>query len=332
MSPPHWLRGEHQDKTNMPSHRINPQKFGLNRNTLLGLSAILLWSSTVALARSISESLGPLTAGSAVYLTSGLFLTGYAFLKERSFKSLRTLPRKYVYGCGALFLLYTTSLFLALGLAANRSQTLEVGLLNYLWPAFTILFSLPILGNKASAWLIPGTLLALFGVFLVLTHETTVSWSSLSTNLLTNPIAYGFGFVAAISWGLYSNLARRWGGPNSSGAVQLFTLGTGIVFAMIGLLWPETGVWSARTVIEVAFLGLATALAYVFWDMSMRAGDMVLVAASSYLTPLFSTIVSCIYLGVRPGLGLWLGCAIIIAGSFLSWLSIRPTKTIQETV
>jgi drug/metabolite transporter (DMT)-like permease len=313
-----------QDKTIMHFHRINPKNFGLDRNTLLGLSAILLWSSTVALARSISEQLGPLTAGSSVYLTAGLFLTGYGFLKERSFKTLRTLPRKYVYGCGVLFLIYTTSLFLALGFAENRGQTIEVGLLNYLWPAFTILFSLPILGNKATLWLIPGTLLALFGVFLVLTHETAVSWSSLSTNLSTNPIAYGLGFLAAVSWGLYSNLARRWGDPNSSGAVQLFTLCTGITFWLISLLWPETGVWSVRTLIEVAFLGLATALAYVFWDMSMRAGDMVLVAASSYLTPLFSTIVSCIYLGVRPGLGLWLGCAIIIAGSFLSWLSIRP--------
>jgi drug/metabolite transporter (DMT)-like permease len=319
-------------KNGMRFHQNMLQNLRPDRNTLLGLAAILLWSSTVALARSISEQLGPLSAGVSVYLTAGLFLTGFSFWKERSFKALRTLPRKYVYGCGALFLIYTTALFLALGLATNRSQTIEVGLLNYLWPAFTILFSLPILGNKATLWLIPGTLLALFGVFLVLTHETAVSWSSLSTNLSSNPAAYGFGVLAAVSWGLYSNLARHWGNPNSSGAVQLFTLGSGIAFALIGLFWPETGIWSIRTGIEVAFLGLATALAYVFWDMSMRAGNMVFVAASSYLTPLFSTIVSCLYLGVRPGTGLWLGCAIIIGGSFLSWLSVRPAEMHQEIV
>ena len=308
------------------------QNLKLDQNTLLGFFAILLWSSTVALARSISEALGPLTAGSAVYLTAGVFLSGFSFWKERSFKTLQTLPRKYVFGCGALFLIYTTALFLALGLAANRSQTIEVGLLNYLWPAFTILFSLSILGNKATGWLILGTLLALSGVFLVLTHETAVSWASLSANLSSNPISYGLGFLAAVSWGLYSNLARRWGNPKSSGAVQLFTLGSGIAFLLISFFWPETSVWSLRTAIEVASLGLATALAYVFWDISMRAGNMVLVAASSYLTPLFSTIVSCLYLGVRPGLALWLGCAIIIAGSFLSWLSIHPAEINQEIV
>jgi drug/metabolite transporter (DMT)-like permease len=308
------------------------QIIGLDRNTLLGFSAILLWSSTVALARSLSEALGPLTAGCAVYLTAGVFLTGYSFWKERSFKALKSLPRKYVFGCGALFLIYTTALFLALGFAANRSQTIEVGLLNYLWPAFTILFSLPILKNKATLWLIPGTLLALLGVFLVLTHESAVSWSLLSTNLASNPAAYGLGFLAAVSWGLYSNLARRWGGAKSSGAVQLFTLSSGIAFLLIGFFWPETSFWNFRAIAEVVFLGLATALAYVFWDLSMRAGNMVLVAASSYLTPLFSTIVSCIYLGVRPGGGLWLGCAIIIAGSFLSWFSIRSVEINQEIV
>jgi len=300
------------------------QNLRLDQNTILGLLAILLWSSTVALARSTSEALGPLRAGSSVYLTAGIFLIGYSFWKERSLRSLQSLPRKYVFGCGALFLVYTTALFLALGLARNRSQTIEVGLLNYLWPAFTILFSLPILKNKANLWLIPGTLLALFGIFLVLTQEATVSFGSLLTNLLSNPVAYGLGFVAAVSWGLYSNLARRWGDAKSSGGVQLFALSTGIAFLLIGLFWPETGVWSARTAVEVAFLGIATALAYVFWDSSMRAGNMVLVAACSYLTPLFSTIVSSVYLGVKPGLSLWLGCAILVAGSFLSWFSVHP--------
>lgn len=302
------------------------QNLWLDQNTSLGLTAILLWSSTVALARSTSEALGPLRAGSSVYLTAGIFLMGYSLWKERSFRTLQSLPRKYVFGCGALFLIYTTALFLALGLAQNRSQTIEVGLLNYLWPAFTILFSLPILKNKASLWLIPGTLLALFGVFLILTQGTTVSLSSLLANLLSNPVAYGLGFVAAVSWGLYSNLARRWGDAKSSGGVQLFTLGAGIAFLAIGFFWPENGAWSVRTAIEVGFLGIATALAYVFWDISMRAGNMVLVAASSYLTPLFSTIASSIYLGVKPGLGLWLGCAILIVGSTLSGFSVRQAE------
>ena len=295
-----------------------------DRNTILGFCAILLWSVTVALARSISEQIGSLTAGVAVYLMAAGFLGVHLVWKERSLRSLCMLPRRYVVGCGALFVLYTVALFLALGLAADRHQTIEVGLLNYLWPALTILFALFLLGQRAGVGLIPGTLLALCGVFLVLTQDTGVTWQSFSVNIRRNPAAYGLGASAAIVWALYSNLTRRWGGPDSRGAVPLFSLATGLVFGLLCLFHPEAGTWNIRVVAEVAVLALATGVAYVFWDLAMRAGDVVLVAACSYLTPFFSTVVSCLYLRVQPSLSLWLGCVLIIAGSFLSWRSVRP--------
>ena len=294
------------------------------RNTILGLSAILLWSVTVALARTISEGVGPTMAGAAVYLTAAVFLAGDLSLKEGSFKRLLGLPRRYVIGCGALFVFYTLALFLALGLAASRRQTIEVGLLNYLWPMLTILFSLIILGQKARVGLIPGTLLALVGVFLVVTQGTTVSWDSFSGNVWSNPVAYGLAAFAAIAWALYSNLTCRWGPPNSRGAVLLFTLVTGLSFVLLRLLRPEASAWSIRVVAEIAVLALATAVAYVFWDIAMREGDVALVASCSYLTPFLSTVVSCLYLRVLPGASLWFGCLLIIAGSFWSWRSVRP--------
>ena len=279
---------------------------------------------TVALARSLSEQIGSLTAGAVVYLTAAGFLGAHLIWKERRLGAPGALSRRYLVGCGALFVLYTLALFLALGLAADRRQTIEVGLLNYLWPALTILFALALLGQRAGVGLIPGTLLALCGVFLVLTQDAGVTWQSFAMNLRRNPVAYGLGAFAAIAWALYSNLTRRWGGPDSRGAVPMFCLATGLVFAVLRLLRPEAAAWNVRVVAEAAVLALATGTAYVFWDLAMRGGDVVLVAACSYLTPFFSTVVSCLYLRVQPGLSLWLGCALIIAGSFMSWRSIRP--------
>jgi drug/metabolite transporter (DMT)-like permease len=295
-------------------------------STLLGIVAIVLWSATVALARSIAERVGPLTAGAAVYLVAGGFLGLHLFSRERSFRALRRLPRRYVLGCGGLFVLYTLALFLALGRAADRGQAIEIGLLNYLWPTLTILFALILLGQRAGVGLIPGTALALCGIFLVLTQGADVTWTSFVTNLRENPFAYGLGAFAAVAWGLYSNLTRRWGGSDGRGAVLVFTLATGLTFGVGRLFRPEPGTWDVRVASEVALLALSTALAYVCWDLAMRAGDVVLVASCSYLTPFLSTVVSCLYLQVRPGLGLWVGCALIIAGSFLSWKSIRPAN------
>jgi len=59
----------------------------------------------------------------------------------------------------------------------------------------------------------------------------------------------------------------------------------------------------------------------------MRKGNQMLVAACSYLTPFLSTVVSTLYLHVAPAVRLWLGCALIIAGSVLSWRSVRPAGT-----
>jgi drug/metabolite transporter (DMT)-like permease len=142
----------------------------LRTSTLMGFLAILLWSTTVAFARSISENLGPFTAGASIYLLAGLLLYIARFSNKRTFRNSNIQTSLYIFGCGALFLIYTTSFYIAVNLASSRTQTLEVGLINYLWPGLTILFSLPIFGKKANLWLIPGSLIAFAGVFLALTQ------------------------------------------------------------------------------------------------------------------------------------------------------------------
>ena len=293
------------------------------RSTILGLFALLLWSASIALSRRLSEELGPLAAGAAVYLTAGALLVGWTRLQGKSPGALRDLPLRYVLGCGALFVLYTAALFLALGRAADRQQAVEVGLVNYLWPALTVLLSLPILGKRAGPWLVPGTALAVLGVCLVVAQGNAITWRSFSGNLAANPLPYALGLAAAVSWALFSTLTRRWTAPGRGGAIPLFCVATGLALLVIRFLSPEAGSCSIRVVIEVAALGSVTAAANAFWDVAMRRGDVVLVAACSYLTPLFSTAVSCLYLGVRPGPGLWAGCLLLIVGSLASWASIE---------
>lgn len=75
-----------------------------------------------------------------------------------------------------------------------------------------------------------------------------------------------------------------------------------------------------------ALLGAATTLAYVFWETAMQRGDLIAVAAASYLTPLLSTLASCLYLGAAPGLGLWIGCLFLLAGAGLSRASVQAPE------
>lgn len=311
---------------------MQPRSAKINFSTGGGLVAILLWSATIAVVRSLSEQLGPLTAAAAVYLTGGVLGLLRLGVTNNFPGNLRRLPRKYLLGCGGLFLLYTVLLFLAVGLARGREQALEIALIHYLWPALTVLFSVVLLGQRAGALLTPGTVLGVIGIFLVMTHGTSLSWASVCDHWQSNPAAYALALTAAAVWALYSNLARCWfPGSGGGGAVEWFIAASGLVLLGLCFCVTEPAAWSLRAMIEVGVLGAITSLAYAFWEVAMRRGNMLLVAACSYFIPLFSTLVSCAYLKVRPGPKLWIGCLLLVAGSLLSWRSVSEPLPSNDT-
>ena len=232
------------------------------------------------------------------------------------------LPRIYVFGCGTLFVIYITALYLAVGLASSRIQVLTVGLINYLWPGLSLVFSVPLLGRKARAALPVGILIALAGIWLANTSGTGLSLQALALD--RDALApYSLALVAAVSWGLYSNLSRRWAGESEAGAVPLFLLASGALLALLRLFAPETSHWSGQAVIEVIYMALFPGmLAYVLWDIAVRKGEFILITSLSYLTPLLSTIVSTLILKVSPGPTLWLGAGLVIAGAWICNTSI----------
>jgi drug/metabolite transporter (DMT)-like permease len=301
---------------------MNYAKQAVGSATAGGLLAIVLWSATIALARSTSEALGPLTAASAVYLVAGglSLLRGWVVRPRGAHRNGQS--AKYVLGCGTLFLLYTMFLYVAVGLAKGRQQAIEIGLLNYLWPALTVVLSLVILRKRARALLWPGTGLALLGVILAMTTGSPISWRVFLDHCLSNPVAYAAGLMAAVTWALYSNLTRLWSSAHQGGSVAWFLMVTGLALWIASAASSEVTVWTRKAVWEVAVLGSMTALAYALWERAMQRGDLMLVAACSYFTPFLSTCVSCVYLGVVPAPKLWLGCGFIIAGSLMSWRSV----------
>ena len=294
--------------------------------TLGGLGAIVLWSTTVAVARSLSEELGSLGSAAAVYGVSGLASLILLLGSRRRRLELGRLPARYLVGCGILFLAYMILLFLALGTARDRTEALTVGLVNQLWAPLTLLFSIVLLGQRAGWLIVPGTILALAGLVLVVTHETAISPLAFLESLQGNPVAFSLAFGAAITWALYSNLTARWGGGQGGSAVSVFLLATALVLGVVAFLAEEERHWSARCLGEAVFLGLATFFSYAWWENAMRKGNVVLVAACSYLIPFLSTVVVCFYLGVAPDPRLWIGCAALVLGSLLSWRSLASRE------
>jgi len=303
-----------------------------NLSTILGILAILFWGTTIAFSRSLTEQLGPITAASWIYLLSGIWGCIYLMSKSGGIKKTFQLPILYLIGCGALFVVYTVSLYLAVGLSFNREQVIEVSIINYLWPGLTLVFSLPILHKKGRITLIPGMVLAFSGLYLATASSGMFSWNAFKGNLQISYLPYLLAFMAAITWGLYSNLVRRWAGHTENGAVPIFLLVTGLILTSIRFIFPEESYWTPGVLAALLYMSVfPTFLAYFFWDRAMRKGKMILVASLSYFTPLLSIITSSLYLQVAIKPSLWTACGLVIAGAIICKFSIID-KTQKESI
>jgi len=292
-------------------------------STALGFVAIACWSTTLAVTRTSAEQLGPVTAGASVFLLAGTLGCGCLALRRGGLGRALRLPRAYLWGCGALFVLYEVCLYLAIGLAGTRRQVLEVGVINYLWPGLTLVFSIPILKRQARLWLVPGIVIAFTGVLLAMSQGRSLSWSALAEGLRAAWAPYLLALTAAIAWGLYSNLTRKWAGSAKGTGVPIFILATGLVLCLVRPAITEQTRWGGRALLEVAFLALVpNLLGYTAWDIAMRKGRIILVASFSYLTPVLAMAVACVYLGVWPGPSLWVACGMVVAGAVLCKWSI----------
>jgi drug/metabolite transporter (DMT)-like permease len=291
-------------------------------HTALGIAAILLWSSTMAVSRSLTEQLGPTTAGAAIYLVSGVI--GCAYLLARGkLSAVRTLPARYLFGCGGLMVVYMALIYMAVGLAPMRRHVIGVGIINYLWPGLTLILSVPLLKKRAGPLLVPGAVVAFVGVVLA-GSGGSLSPAGLLRGLGGSRLPYLLALGAAVCWALYSNLSRRWAGSHEGGAVPVFLLAAGALLALMRLFFDEQPQWSARAFYELAYMSLLPALlAYAFWDASMRRGNLVLVASLAYFTPVLSTAISSLYLHVAPGPSLWLACGLVVVGAVVCRLSVK---------
>jgi len=294
-------------------------------NTSFGMLSILFWSTTVGVSRLVMESLGTLTGAATIYAAGAVGSLVYLAVRPATLRSMLRLPRRYLLGCGSMFAAYVGLLYWAIGHAASEAQAVEIGLVNYLWPSFTLLLSVPVLGRRARAWIWPGMAMALAGVVLAEIQPGRFSLAELWSRLASNPAPYACALAGAVLWGLYSNFSRRWAGHQDGGAVQLFIVATALCLLAMRLTVSEPSPhWSPWAIAGAIYMGLFPGLvSYLFWDIAVRRGHITVIASLSYMIPLLATLISCLFLGVPMRSTLWLACGLLICGAWLCQRSIH---------
>lgn len=272
--------------------------------TLVGLTAILMWSllsvMTVATGTIPAFQLAAMTfaIGAAVAFTSFLF-------RPSAFGALKQPLVAWAVGVGGLFG-YHALYFLALRFAPPA----EAGLLNYLWPLLIVLFSSLLPGEKLAAHHVIGAVLGLLGTVLLFAGNT----GSFTTAQIPG---FAAAFVAAFVWASYSVMSRRLKAVPTD-AVAGFCLATAALAALMhGML--ETTVWPATSLQWLAVIALGigpVGAAFFAWDIGMKRGDIRVLGAASYATPLLSTAFLILAGFAKPSANIAIS-AILIAGGGL---------------
>ncbi len=249
------------------------------RNTAIGASAILLWG-TLAVLTTFATAVPPFLMTAITFGIAALVGLGVYRLRGQALGPLLRQPLR-VWGITVAGLFgYHMFLFVALRLA----PAVEANLINYLWPLCIVLFSALLPGERLGWHHLLGAMLGLVGTVLI------VGGGGVSLNLAYLP-GYLFALAAAVTWGAYSVLSRRFCSGTPSDFVFAACGGTAVLAGLCHLAF-ETGVslgavdWAVLTALGLGPLGLA----FLVWDIGCKRGDIQTLGAASYATPFLSTL------------------------------------------
>ncbi len=276
------------------------------RSTLIGFTAILMWSF-LALLTAASGKMPPFQLSAITFAIGSLPGIITFILRPERIRELRQPARVWLTGVIGLFgyhFLYFTAL--------RNAPAVEAGLIAYLWPLLIVVGSALLPGEKLRWYHVLGAMAGLAGTVLIV-----------AKNGISFDPAYGFGyfaaFLCAFTWSAYSLMTRRFEAA-STVVVTGFCLATSLL-SLVCHLGLETTVWpeSASQWIAVVGLGLfPVGLAFYAWDYGVKNGDIQILGASSYAAPLLSTLILTLFGFAEPSLRIGLACLLITGGAMLA--------------
>lgn len=297
-----------------------------NKATLIGLIAIVLWSSIVGLIRGVSESLGAVGGAAMIYSVASVML-----LFTVGFPKLGRFPRRYLVWGSLLFVSYELCLALSIGYANTSRQAIEVGMVNYMWPAFTILAAILFNKQHSSLLIIPGFLLAMLGICWVLGGEQGLDFAGMVTNIQDNPLSYGLAFTGAVIWAAYCTVTTRIAGGQNG--ITLFFMLTALALWIKYVAGGGGAMdFSLHAVIYLLMAASAMGFGYAAWNVGILHGNVTILAGASYFIPVLSAALAAMLLRTPLSLSFWQGALMVCIGSILCWFATRarPMKQLVD--
>ncbi|SDX58265.1 DMT family transporter [Paenibacillus sp. CF384] len=243
---------------------------------------LLLWGSVAAVSKLV---LGQLDSYQVLFYMNGIgvvVFAGIVLVKVR-WRTLRLWSWRQmalIASCGLFAFLYD-ALYLQ---ALDRIPAVEASMLNYLFPIFIVIFAIPIHKEKMNRYKLLSVFMGFAGTVLLMTK------GDISSMKLTNWIGDVLAILAAVSWGLFTNLVKK----NKQDmlistffiTVVAFVLSAGGLFVYSNLMLPRLVDFGG-----VFWLSMCNiVLGFFLYFRALRYSPASLIASFTFFTP-FVTLV-----------------------------------------
>lgn len=289
--------------------------------TFLGFLTIIIWGTSAVFTRNLSTNIGAYTSAALVNLIGGAVVLIRQAIKKEGLKDWKTVAWRYWPICGILFIIYTAASYVSMSMVVTDEAVITLVLIRFLWPMFTLVFTIPILKAKASPWLIGSITLSMIGVVVAKLGEDISNIDDFVHSIFSGDDMPGYlmGFVVAISWGIYTNLTKKYVGRKNVDGVGIYMILTGVVLGMIALRVDEPRQFSVNLTGQILYAGIIVgSVANVLWNLSIKKGNMLLVVLASNFLPIISTLMTSLMLGVGITVPIVIGSILVVAGTMWS--------------
>lgn len=284
---------------------------------LSGLIAAAMWGGLYVVSDAVLDVVPPATLVLIRYLIAlpvlsiAFWLTRARGVARRDLK-LVALTSFVGFGISLLAQFIGTKLSTAAAGALITSAT----------PAFIIIFAWLILREAAGLRQWIGLGLATVGVLIV----SLLSNSTASVEAADPLVGNLFLILAAVTWALYSVLAKKLTARYSSLAITLMVTAIGIPIvapvAMLELQTQAIGVLTPGVIAGILYLGVgSTAIAFFLWNKSFELLDAASASLFFFAQPIVGVLLSAIFRAQQLDVSFFIGGALILIGALLGMLA-----------
>ncbi len=294
---------------------------GSRKYTSLGFLTIIIWGTSAIFTRNLSTNIGAYTSAALVNLIGGIVVLTQQLIKKEGFQESREVPWRYWPICGVLFIIYTASSYVSMSMVKSDEAVVTLVLVRFLWPLFTLIFTIPILKAKASFWLIGSVSVSMTGIVVAKLGNTIFDLPNFLHNVISGDDlpGYAMGFVVAISWGLYTNLTKKYIGTKKIDGVGIYMILTAVVLGGIACFVDEPRDFTINLTGQILYAGIVVgSVANMLWNLAIKRGNMLLVVLASNFLPIISTVMTSFMLRVGITVPIFAGSVLVVIGTFWS--------------